>query len=244
MKRLPQRAIENLGYYVYLYINPIDNQVFYVGKGKGNRVLAHLSDETETRKAEIIKSIRSQGKEPRIEILVHGLDSNEDALKIESAAIDLIGVNKLSNQVRGYGSSQVGRASLKQLVVLYDSEKVEIDDPVLLIRINREYRYDLSEDELYEVTRGVWRIGERREKATYALSVFRGLVREVYQIDEWLPAGTTEYKLRGREEVDRPGRWEFIGRKAPDTIRNKYIDKSVEDYFPLRSQNPITYVNC
>jgi hypothetical protein len=244
MKQLPQRAIENLGYYVYLYVNPIDNQIFYVGKGKGNRVLAHLSDESETRKTEIIKLIRSQGKEPHIEILIHGLDSSEDALKMESAAIDLIGVNKLSNQVRGYGSSQVGRASLKQLVTLYNSEKVEIDDPVILIRINRQYRYDLGEDELYEVTRGVWRIGARREKAVCALSVFRGLVREVYRIEKWLPAGSTEYNFRERVEVDRPGRWEFIGRKAQDIIRNKYIDKSVEDYFPVRSQNPITYVNC
>ena len=62
-----------------------------LGKGKGNRVLAHLDDESESEKTELIKQIRSQGKEPHIEFLVHGLKRESDALRIESAAIDLIG---------------------------------------------------------------------------------------------------------------------------------------------------------
>ena len=52
-----QRTIEELGYYVYVYSDPDTKQPFYVGKGKGNRVFAHLSDETEKKKVEDIQSL-------------------------------------------------------------------------------------------------------------------------------------------------------------------------------------------
>jgi hypothetical protein len=39
---LTQSTIEKLGYYVYLLIDPRNDKVFYVGKGKGNRVNQHL----------------------------------------------------------------------------------------------------------------------------------------------------------------------------------------------------------
>ena len=58
--KLSPKVIEQLGYYVYLYINPIDNLIFYVGKGKGNRALAHLNDTSETQKAKVIKDIRAR----------------------------------------------------------------------------------------------------------------------------------------------------------------------------------------
>jgi hypothetical protein len=244
MKRIPQFVIEQLGYYVYLYVNPIDNKIFYVGKGKGNRVLTHLEDESESEKTKIIEQIRSQGLEPRIEFLVHGLTKESDALKIESAVIDIIGVSNLTNRVRGYESNQVGRMPLNQILALYSSEQAEIDDPVILLRINRLYRYDISSEELYEATRGVWKVGKRREKARYAFAVLYGLVREVYEIQKWFPAGTTEYSTREPVEIERPGRWEFIGQLAQETIRNKYLDKSISNYILPASRNPITYVNC
>jgi hypothetical protein len=40
MKRIndfPTSVIENLKFYVYLLIDPINDEVFYVGKGTGNR---------------------------------------------------------------------------------------------------------------------------------------------------------------------------------------------------------------
>lgn len=244
MNKLPQAVIEQLGNYVYLYINPFDGKIFYVSKGQDDRVLSHLDDEKESKKTEIIQTIRELGKEPKIDILVHGLKSDDEALDIEASAIDLLGVDNLANEKRGYRSNIVGRAPLAELIALYKSEKVEVDDPVILIRINRLYRFDMTENELYEATRGVWRIGKRREDAKYTLAVLRSIVREVYEIEHWYPAGTTNYETRDESEIDKPGRWEFTGQIAHSAIREKYINKSVEDYFPLRAQNPITYVNC
>ena len=84
-------------------------------------------------------------------------------------------------------------------------------------------------------------MGARRERASYAFAVFEGIVREVYKINEWFPAGTTP-STRG--DLYDPERWEFVGDVAEKGIRDKYILKSVDDYFSRNQQNPITYVNC
>ena len=38
---------DKLKSYVYLYSHPITGEIFYVGKGKNNRVFAHLEDTSE-----------------------------------------------------------------------------------------------------------------------------------------------------------------------------------------------------
>jgi len=239
-----QNVKEKLGYYVYLYLDPRDNSIFYIGKGTGDRAFAHLYDLSESAKVQRIAAIRAAGRQPEIEILVHGLQDEETALRIEASIIDLIGIGQLTNQVRGYESAALGRRSVALLVAQYDRTPAQIAHRVLLIRINQLYRYGMGEYALYEATRGVWKAGGRRGQAEYAFAVFRGIVREVYRISEWHPAGTTPYTTRPREDVAVPGRWEFEGAPASDEIRARYIDKSVEQYLAPNSQNPIRYVNC
>ena len=243
MTGLSSSVAERLKYYVYLYIDPRDDSVFYVGKGKGKRALSHLYDVSESTKVQKIREIRLTGLEPRIEILVHGLEDEQDALRVEAAVIDLLGKDKLTNRVRGWGSAVVGRSSLAELVTLYDPVPAQLDDPVLLIRINQLYRYGLTAQELYEATRGVWRLGGRREGVHYALAVFRGVVREVYRVERWFPAGSTLYQTRPAEDVQVSGRWEFTGTPAKPDIREKYLGKNVSAYFAGSSQNPVKYVN-
>jgi hypothetical protein len=244
IKKLSPKVIEQLGYYIYLYIDPHDDKVFYVGKGKGNRALSHLSDTSESEKVDKIKEIRKRGQEPRIEILLHGQEDEITALRIEAAVIDLLTKAKLTNQVRGWDSSIVGRMALADLIALYESEPVQIDHPVMLIRVNQLYRYGIISEELYDITRGVWKVGARREKAQYAFAVYKGLVREVYRIEQWFPAGTTKYRTRKIDDVNVPGRWEFTGDVAEHEVRDKYVGKSVENYLAANSQNPIRYEKC
>ncbi len=77
----------------------------------------------------------------------------------------------------------------------------------------------------------------------YAFAVFEGVVREVYAIDGWHPAGTLEYETRD-EDLAVEGRWEFEGGLAPGTVRARYVGRSVAAYLPKGSQNPVGYVNC
>ena len=130
-------------------------------------------------------------------------------------------------------------------------EEIIIDDPVLIIRVNKLYDQNMTETELYEITRGVWRVaGQRIYSIKYALSVYKGEVKEVYKVKTWHPALSTNYSTRTEADItlhgdiSMDGRWEFIGETASPEIRNKYINKSVSHLFLRGAANPIKYVNC
>ena len=58
------------------------------------------------------KALEAQGLQPKIEILVHGLEDEEVALRVESSVIDLIGIKNLTNKQNGYKSATFGRMSI------------------------------------------------------------------------------------------------------------------------------------
>lgn len=122
-------------------------------------------------------------------------------------------------------------------------QSVDVDEPSILIRIPRLYREDMSDAELYDATRGTWRVGRRAEQAELALAIADGVVREVYAIERWHPAATTVYRARDPEKLKTEGRWEFTGRVALEAIRSKYRGRCVAHYFRQGQANPVQYVN-
>ncbi len=235
---------DRLGYYVYIYLDPRSDKPFYVGKGRGRRVLAHLSEKNESRKVATIAELSALGLQPQLDILAHGLPDEETALRIEAAAIDLLGLDQLTNLVKGWKSVHFGRRSLRELDSYYAAKPVEITDPALLIRITRLYRHNMTEAELYDATRGHWKLGLRRTKARLALAVFDSVVREVYSIDSWHPAGTTPRNSALHLGPTKSDRWEFTGSVANEPIRAKYRGRSVARYLPKGLQSPVVYVRC
>ena len=244
MKRFSAKVVEHLKYYVYLYIDPRTDQTFYIGKGNGNRAFSHLKGTTNGDKDRTIAELRKLKLEPRIELLKYGL-SEKAALLVEATAIDLLDVKNLSNETRGHGSRYGARASVDEVVATLDARKAVIDEPALLININRAFRYGMSPMELYDATRSAWKLGEKRKLVRYAMSVYRGIVREIYEVSGWIRGGMTirNDDLMGRRPRSK-GRWEFVGVVAPDKLRKKYVGRSVAGYFAKGSQNPVKYVNC
>src|SRR5205823_282141 len=167
----------------------------------------------------------------------------ETAFRIEAAVIDLLGFDDLTNEVRGWRSVQTGRLPLSALTFYYAAKPCEVRVPALLIRINRLYHHDMTPVELYEATRGTWKLSERRQAARYAFAVFEGIVREVYEIEAWHRAGTTPYATRDAAEL-KLDRWEFTGRPADESIRTEYVGRSVVSEFSQGQQMPTKYVNC
>jgi hypothetical protein len=238
IQKFSQSIISNIHYYVYIYIDPRTDQIFYVGKGKGNRCFSHLSDQKESDKAKRIQEIREENKEPVIEMLIHGVPE-ETALKVEASVIDLLDLKKLTNRAKGHSSSKIGRMSLKKLVSIYEPEKANITEPSLLIKILRSFSYSLSPQELYDATRQFWGVGINRQQVEYAFAVFDGIIQEVYKVVSWHKAGTT-FSSRQLKDKDKD-KWEFVGRIADSEIRDKYIYKDVSDI--TNHQTSFYYLN-
>lgn len=242
MNTFSNHVIDKIRNYVYIYSHPITNKIFYVGKGKGNRVFDHLKDKKECDKVEYLRDLTEKGLKQKIEILIHGID-DDSVLRIESAIIDLIGINNLTNKQVGFKSAEFGRMTIQQIISAYSKQKIEISHPSLLIRINQEFRYSMNDLELYDITRGYWKINKSRaENVNYAFAVYNGIIQEVYKVNIWLNAGDS-MNFRGKVE-NTEDRYEFIGIIADEKIRNEYKYKSVEDYFKKGNANPIMYINC
>lgn len=233
-QKLSQTTIEKLEYYVYLLIDPRNDKVFYVGKGCGERINHHLlgalEEKTkETEKIKTIRAIQKAKKEVGLTILRHGLTEKE-AFEIECAMIDFLGIENLTNLVNGHYSADRGIMSLQDLQIEYQAEEAAFDEPVLLIRINRLFRHNMSTEEIYEATRKHWVIGERGREVKIVCSVYRGIIREVFIAERW------------RKSSALKGRSMFTGKVALKNIRDKYLHKSVASYLSRGSQNPIKYV--
>ena len=246
-KEFNKLAIDNLGYYVYLYSDPDTKQPFYIGKGKGNRCFNHLFQTGESNKIAKIHEIQRLGKNPIIEILVHGVDE-ETALKVEAAAIDLIGIDNLTNVQKGYHSSVYGRIDVDDINLRFGCEnlsKSDIIHNVIMIRINKAYHHGMSDYELYEATRGVWHVNlEKANRAEYAFSIYDGMIMEVYKIAHWFEANSTmrNYPRPKGQESKVKQRYEFVGNLADEEIRKRYVGKIISSLFSPGNQNPIMYI--
>jgi uncharacterized protein len=240
MKHFSQNTIEYLRYYVYILVDPRNNKIFYVGKGKGNRVFAHLNDALEsplaTDKLDIIREIINTGKEVEHFIVRHDLDE-DDAYTVESVLIDFLtytnfsSVANISNIAAGHHQWFKGIKTVQELEQLYASTPLKEEDVqhnIMTININKTYniKSDFHPD-IYESTRKSWVLSERRIKEVdFVMSEYRGIIRAIFKPTKWLKSGN---------------RWMFEGIEVTDkTITDLYLNKAV----PAKKKgmaNPIRY---
>ena len=158
----------------------------------------------------------------------------QTALSIESACIDLMGIDNLTNLVRGQGDN-CKRVPLNELTNLLMEKTIKVDPEHsgIAILINRDYRPTFGDLEIFEWTRGIWSkkivTACENSDAKFAYATFNGVVKDVYVIHSWVPAGTQEYFSRTLDpERLKKARWEFVGKKAPKEILHKYVGKIIE----------------
>ena len=237
----PTIVQKSLKYYVYLISDPETKDIFYVGEGEKNRAFSHLKEDKDSEKSKRIKSLIKQGISPSIEILSHEL-KKEEARKIESAVLDVLGMDNLTNEKKGFHSNSHGRMSLEQVISKYKPKDAKITEPSVLIKLQKTFRYNMNPTELYDYTRGIWKISKvKQDEIKYAFAIFDNVIQEVYEVKGWFKAGETFSVRKGNWK--RKGRYEFVGGIAKEKIRNKYIHKSVKNHFRWGAANPIQYLN-
>jgi hypothetical protein len=231
---IPVEVAEFIGFYVYALRDPRDKRVFYVGKGQGGRVLSHVreagaSTANEREKLRRIREIEADGRHVEHLFLRTHL-SSEEALVVEQAVIDAYKASglPLTNLVSGHDSSTYGLASVETVVAEFSALPAPgSTEPTLLFVINKSWRPDMGEDEVYFYTRGHWIVSaETRTKARYAFGVAHGIIRGTYKIDSWFPS-----EQKGEER-----RWGFHGKPAPEMAH--FIGTSVRRFNLEGKQNP------
>ncbi|AOZ11072.1 hypothetical protein BKK80_34490 (plasmid) [Cupriavidus malaysiensis] len=246
------KAATHLGYYVYALVDPRDNQIFYVGKASANnRAFDHLkARKEEGEKQRRIAAIRDEDLEPEVQILRYGLKSEQACLDVEAPIIDTIGLENLTNKVRGHGIER-GRQTAKEIERLHGSADVELSTyqgALMLFFINRTYSPTKTEQEIYDCTRQYWhRVAKKTRKPgadgklryPTALAVVDSVVVRAYSIAAWFPAGAT---FTSRGIFSPSDRWEFVGQLLTDhPLAGRRLKRKGKDI--LATQQGYRYVN-
>jgi hypothetical protein len=236
MQSFPPEVIDKLKTYVYRLIDPRNGETFYIGKGKGNRVFAHIKAEIDTddpnEKLKRIYEIRAAGFDVAHVIHRHGLD-DKIAFVVEAALIDAY--PGLTSPLMGVGSNEFGAMHAQEIVNKYQAEPAHFQHRAVIINVNRT----ATESSLYEATRYAWKINTKKaSRAEIIVAVRFGLIVAVFVADEWLPATIEHFP----EREPSPGRYGFIGSEASETLRRMYIGKRLPDeYRKQGASNPIKY---
>ena len=241
-KMFTPEVIEQLQYYVYRLIDPRTGQTFYVGKGRGNRLYAHINDALKnyngqsfenagedeiSEKIRQIREIHAAGLEVIHVIQRYGLTEKE-AFEVESALIDCY--PGLTNIQSGHASERgVNNAEVLQRILSCEAFDDQDDLKYCIIKTNVN---KLEEREnLYEAVRKYWKVDLARvQKIPFVLAVVNGIVNEVYEAEQWYRA------------PEIPERCMFDGKPAADNIRKMFVNKRLPKHYMKKGMaSPVLY---
>ncbi len=250
MEHFSNEVIEKLKYYIYRLVDPRNGHTFYVGKGKGNRLFAHVAgalknfkdgknyleeneDDVSTKMSTIREIVSSN---LQVIHIIHrwGMDE-KTAFEVEAALIDAF--PGLSNIQSGHcddrGVSNCEELENNLALKVYDEPN---DFKYMIIKV-RQDRIDYLQSQginyknsRYEATRYDWKITPKSIKEyPYVFSVTNGVVYDVFEVEKWI----------GPKEN---GRYEFIGKQVPTGILNRFKNKRIPDYYSGKGKaNPCLY---
>jgi len=241
MDTFSEKSLLSLGdYYVYGLIDPRTNLIFYIGKGTGNRVFNHEkesmnSPNSDKLKLKTISEINSLGLDVK-KIIINSNLTETEAFAAEAAlinAFNYVSGAGLTNIVAGHHSAEA--LSVEDFEKIYGAEELREEDikhKILVIKINKLYRRNMPDDELYDSVRGVWRASmNNAQSATYVFGVYNSLIVAVYKPTRW-------YKCKEAPEK-RPRQDEILTPQTENRIF--FVDEGFEKGYP-QDENEAFYL--
>lgn len=239
-------VVAKLGYYVYRLVDPRNGMTFYVGKGQGNRVFAHVEEalggeygdgacysmddgeDEASAKIQQIRDIKRAGL--NVIHIIHRWGLTEDeAYEVEAAVIDCYG--GLTNLQAGYGAERGAANAIELQNTLSRGQFVDREDIRYCILKISQSTLDAHNGDVYQAVRGSWVIGlSRMQNVPYVLAAVNGVVRGVFRADKWY------------DDPNDSRRRMFDGVEADADIRDYFMNKCLPDRYTQRgASNPVQY---
>ena len=239
------------GYYIYAVIDPRPpKQIFHIGKDCDYSELNWLKDKhnqpflNKTIKNSRQREIIQADLRPEFVVLQYGLTGEQADLLMQQYQEWLF--------IFGNGATELLTSPLVKITTMYrefQPKELVTDLPIVLIHldkwIDREKanwgKWDKARLErmIFAKARKWGKFGEQRERAKYALAVYRGWVIGVYQIEHW---------NRPYSENYLKGRYKFSGKILDENlpIYQEFIHKITyaKNGVYQMPRNPIQYRNC
>lgn len=245
MTEFSSKCIEELDYYVYALVDPRTDKVFYIGKGRGNRVFDHCNfaiqnEDAESLKLNLIREIIAEGQKVKHYILRHKLTEKESFL-VESVLIDFLSYPEFNNEslltniASGHHQWDRGIKTVEEVETTYDCNEIVVNpkDHILLVSLNRTFdlaRKRNDDIDIYGITCRSWLVAPyKAPKIDYVLGVYRGVVRSVVKVKgySWV------------KDAKNRDRCAFEGELLLDS---PYLNTDVKAY-PFGSGAAIRYIN-
>lgn len=251
MEQFSALTQEKLGYYVYCLVDPADGKVFYVGKGKGNRVFQHalhaeLDKDAVSEKLDKIREIHARpngSNHVQYYIVRHGL-KEDNAFEIESVLIDFLTFPQfnreslMTNLQAGHDQRLRGIRTAEDIEAYYAAKDIEVcpDDFLLLVNISASR----ATETLYDAAKGDWIVGQNHlKKITQVLALHNGIVRAVFCPEKWIilpksPGKKQRVRFEGKEVSDSPyintnvRRFTFSSKNRPNQNPVQYLDSKTQ----------------
>ena len=231
---------ECIKHYVYVLRDPRTGDIFYAGKGIGNRCFAHIEEaknnKRSTPKLDRIRDILAAGSHVKIDIVRHSMGKRM-ALEVEGALIDALDLKSDGNLVRGNAVDR-GILPAEEVQIRYGATALQTEEPLLLLKINKQYQTGMSMDEVYEHASWCWKMDQKRaEKAEYVLAVAHGIVRGVFKPSKFRRVSKKKAKSVGNPGLE--GRIYFDG----VAVKSPYLFTSTKAFGQQGQGNPVRYIN-
>lgn len=262
MDKFSEKSLIALGnFYVYGLIDPRNNQLFYIGKGKDNRVFEHEKEsinsiDSDKLKLKTILEIKNAGLEVK-KIIINSNLTEQEAFVAEASlinAFNYISDTRLTNIVSGHHSSEaLSVEEFEKINGAIPLQENDIKHKILVIKINQLYQKEMDEHSIYEVVRGIWRASiEKAKTVDYVFGVYNSLIIAVYKPTKWFICKNAKDKLP-RQDIVLDSKLEkriffedesFEKGLPLDENQLFYLNKSISELkINQTAQNPITYLH-